>query len=418
MNFLKSSKYVIVLTIFLSLNFSKAQIANYINNGSFEQKYNCNFPYKIGQIKFWRSIDSSSITNGGSMFSTCSPLMNIPFDGARYQYPRTGNTYILCGYYCPPPNCAANFNRGYQRNRLKSNLIAGKTYCVKFYINVANPSSLGIGGIGAYFGDDNLDTITKCNIPLTYINPQVKMPLGSFVTDTLGWTLVTGTFVATGIEKHCLIGNFNSDVNTPTVVINPSSLPTIFCDVGIDDVSCIPTDLPAYAGADIWGIPSTTVYIGRQRDVGIDEACTWYNMSNTVTPIANAAGLTLTVALSTQTYLVKQDICGIIKYDTVVVFASGLGNAELQYFKDQVKVYPQPAKDKVTIELVANDIADNYTFVVLYNALGQAIRKEELEFTKNTIKQVDISDLPSGYYTLRLHTTKGYVINEVLVIGR
>jgi hypothetical protein len=414
--FLKGSKYILVLTTFLNLNFSKAQIANYIQNGGFEQTNNCLIPV-INSVKFWRSIDSSMSANVG-LYGSCFSTM--PQGTLTYQLTKNGNYHCISSFYCqsPFPACQPNASRGYLRNRLKSTLIAGKTYCVKFYVNISNPSTYGISSMGAYFGDNSLDTITQVTRPLTYLSPQIENPATNIITDTLGWSLITGTFVATGIEKHCVIGNFKSDVNTNKILINPTSLPTIFCDVLIDDVSCIPTDLPAYAGADIWGIPSATVYIGRQRDVGIDEACTWYNMSNTLTPIANAAGLTLTVALSTQTYMVKQDICGIIKYDTVIVHASALGNSELQYFKNQIKVYPQPANDKVSIELTANEIANNFTEFVIYSTLGQVIRREELEFTKSPIKQVDVTDLPNGYYTLSLHTTKGYVIKQSLVISK
>jgi hypothetical protein len=407
-------KYVLVLSALLFLKVGQAQIANYISNGGFEQTYNCLIPV-INTAKYWRSIDSSQ-SAGAVLFNNC--ISNIPYGYSGFQYPRNGNGYAGLGALCQPTQCPVNADRGYLRNRLKANLMPNKTYCVKLYVSVKNPSSYGISTISVFFGDNTLDTITQVTKPLTYITPQIENPVTNIITDTLGWSLITGTFVATGLEKHCVIGNFKSDANTVKTFINPTSLPTIFCDILIDDVSCIPTDLPAYAGADIWGIPSTTVYIGRQRDVGIDEACTWYNMSNTLTPIANAAGLTLTVALSTQTYMVKQDICGIIKYDTVVVYASALGNTELQYFKDQVKVYPQPAKELINLELSTNAIADNYTELIIYNTLGQVIRKEELEFTKNLVKQVDVTELPNGCYTIQLHTTKGYVINQSLLISR
>jgi hypothetical protein len=236
------------------------------------------------------------------------------------------------------------------------------------------------------------------------------------VTDTMGWTLITGTFVANGTEKHCVIGNFKSDANTNKILINPTNLPAIACDVLIDDVSCIPTDLPAYAGADLWAIPGQTVYIGRTQDVGIDEACTWYNLSNTLTPIANAAGMTLTVALSTQTYMVKQDICGIVKYDTVIVHASGLGNAELQYLTDNIKLYPQPASTLLNIETAVTE-AGLFSQVNIYNALGQMIREEELNLSNGT-QQLDISDLADGFYTLQFSTTKGYTLKKSLVVSR
>ncbi|MCA0431614.1 MAG: hypothetical protein LCH32_14040, partial [Bacteroidetes bacterium] len=299
----------------------KAQIANYISNGSFEEKYSCIPPFTTSIAKSWMSIDSNISISGG-YYSTCYGA--IPYPNGGFQIPRTGNALLLGTWYCSQSVCG-QITRNYPKNRLKATLINGKTYCVKFFINIQNQSPYGLDGFGAYFGDNTIDTITKCNIPLTYLTPQVQNPTGNIIIDTLNWLPITGTFVATGIEKYCVLGNFKSHAATNTASLNPLYLPQEWSDVLLDDVSCIPIDLPAFAGADIFGIPGNTVYIGRPQDVGIDEACLWYNLSNTTTPIANAAGITLTVAAITQTYMVKQDICGIIKYDTVVVYASAVG---------------------------------------------------------------------------------------------
>src|SRR5690606_33046643 len=113
---------------------------------------------------------------------------------------------------------------------------AGKTYCVKFYVNISNPSTYGIDGFGAYFGDNNIDTITYCNVPLTYLIPQVQNPQGNIISDTLNWIAITGTFVANGTEKYLLLGNFLSNANTDTLMINPTNLPLIWTEGSIDDV--------------------------------------------------------------------------------------------------------------------------------------------------------------------------------------
>ena len=265
----------------------------------------------------------------------------------------------------------------------------------------------GIANIGAYFGDNSLDTITQCNIPLTYLNPQVEG--STIVTDTLNWVPITGTFVATGIEKYCLLGNFKSHAATNTATLNPLYLPQEWSDVLIDDVSCIPIDLPAYAGPDVFGIPGNTVYIGRPQDVGIDEACTWYNITNTTTPIANAAGITITVGVSSQTYIVKQDICGNIKYDTVAVYASAVGMVSLSGVEDWgVNVYPNPAKDLLYVE-----VSHASTPLSVTNALGQLIIEEELVQNK---KEIDISKLPNGVYFLKVKNKNGIEINRKFII--
>jgi hypothetical protein len=404
-----NSRTIVVVLLFYSF-FLKAQIANYISNGSFEQITNCNFPNDFKKVKSWRSIDS--VSYGNIIYQNVCYTF-VPNGIFGYQWSRTGNAHVITSPLCVPPACGPN-NRGYARNRLKSTLIAGKTYCVKFYVNISDNSSYGIDAFGAYFGDNTLDTITKINIPLTYLTPQVQNPVGNIIIDTLGWTLITGTFIATGIEKHCVIGNFKSDAATNKVQINPINFPNVYSNFLVDDVSCIPTDLPAFAGADIWGIPSTTIYIGRPQDVGIDEACTWYNMSNTLTPIANAAGLTLTVALSTQTYMVKQDICGIIKFDTVVVFASALGNYEWEKLNESINVFPNPANDHLYLQ---SNLINGKVKLHWYDALGQLIREEELTFENSEVK-LNTSKLQGGIYFLNITTEQNYVVKRRFVIAR
>ena len=405
--FINKQKFML-LFICLQTSIITAQIANYISNGSFEDKYSCSGPsYLLNSIKYWRGIDS--INYGGAFLSQC--YGTIPLNGNTYQFPRTGQTCIISTQFNPANSTGG---RAYLRNRMKAKLISGKTYCVKYYVNISNSSPRGMNGFGIYFGDNTLDTITKCGVSLTYLNPQVINPLSNIISDTLNWIPITGTFVASGNEKFALIGNFLSDASVSTSPIYTSYYPQNWTDVLFDDVSCIPIDLPAYAGADIYSPPSTTVYIGRPQDVGIDEACTWYNLTNTTTAIANAAGITLTVT-TTQSYMVKQNICGIIKYDTVIVYASGVGIHELEMLNDKLKIYPNPANEVINIEfLVFNNEA--YKIEVI-NALGQIIKEEEITF-KNNVASINTKELPNGVYYLKLKAENSLTISKRFVITR
>ncbi|MFN7912949.1 MAG: T9SS type A sorting domain-containing protein [Bacteroidota bacterium] len=399
--------------LFLIVSISNGQtIANYIGNGSFEELYDCNLPVMFQKLKYWRTMDSASYGNC-LVASPC--FSNVPSTFFGFQTPKSGFNFALYDAICMP--CPMNNNRGYIRNRLKSKLIFGKTYCVKFYICIPEGSSASIDSHGVYFGDNTLDTITKFKIPLTYLNPQIQNPAGNIIGDTLNWVPITGTFVANGTEKFCVIGNFKSDAATnftmqvKNATHNIQYPPCGTCTTSvayIDDVSCIPIDLPAYAGPDVFGIPGNTVYIGRPQDVGIDEACTWYNITNTTTPIANAAGITVTVGVSSQTYIVKQDICGNIKYDTVAVYASAVGNKELQIADYKLQIYPNPAKDLLYVE-----VSHASTPLSVTNALGQLIIEEELVQNK---KEIDISKLPNGVYFLKVKNKNGIEINRKFII--
>jgi hypothetical protein len=403
--------------LLLIVSISNAQnIANYIGNGSFEDLYICNAPDMFQKLKYWRTMDSASYGNC-LVASTC--FSNMPQTYFGFQNARTGNNFAINQQLCYPMGCPANNSRGYIRNRLKYKLMFGKTYCVKFYICIPEGSSASIDSHGVYFGDNTLDTITKFKIPLTYLNPQIQNPAGNIIGDTLNWVPITGTFVANGTEKFCVIGNFKSDAATnftmqvKNATHNIQYPPCGTCTTSvayIDDVSCIPVDLPAYAGPDVFGIPGNTVYIGRPQDVGIDEACTWYNITNTTTPIANAAGITITVGVSSQTYIVKQDICGNIKYDTVAVYASAVGNKELQIADYKLQIYPNPAKDLLYVE-----VSHASTPLSVTNALGQLIIEEELIQNK---KEIDVSKLPNGIYFLKVKYKNGTELNKKFVIER
>jgi hypothetical protein len=399
------------MVLFFPLSFF-SQIANYVGNGSFEVTFSCSS--LISQAKYWNAVDS---VNGGFSPIISSCYGAVPLNNVHYQWPRTGNNYIRSGFFCQPPTCSPEVNRLYLRNRLRVKLQAGVNYCVKYYVNIDNTSTYGIDGFGAYFGDNTLDTIVKTTVPLTYLTPQVQNAAGNILIDTLNWTAVSGTFVANGTEKFLVIGNFKSDAATGKTFINPTYSPGIFCDVMIDDVSCIPLDLPAYAapGPDIWAIPGTTTYIGRPQDVGIDEACEWFKLPNTTSVIANVAGLTLTVAAGTETYMVKQDICGVIKYDTVVVHASNVGAEKFEVLSSEFKVYPQPANDKLTIE--CSVLGDEDITLRVFNHLGQLVREEEIVF-RNKRGDFNIVDLSEGIYTISALTQDNYLINKKLVISR
>lgn len=147
---------LITAALFLIAQSGAAQrIGNYISNGSFEDYYECTAPFTILKVKHWLSIDSSSLGGGG--LSVCNG--QVPKFGSSYQYPHSGESLIGSTFYYI---VSFSPHRTYSKNRLKATLQAGKTYCVRFYVNITNPSTYGIDGFGAYFGGNDIDTITKC----------------------------------------------------------------------------------------------------------------------------------------------------------------------------------------------------------------------------------------------------------------
>ena len=185
-----------ILFTFFSKDLLFAQIANFVTNGGFEDYISCTggSVMYINKARGWRTLDSLDCCGVG-YFNTCLP--NVPSDGTRYQWPYKGKGFGMASFYCTY-FCNPYPNRGYFRNRLKEKLIKDKIYCVKLFYNLSNVSNVGIDSFGAYFGEGSLDTITKGFGRITYLTPQVQNPANNFATDTLNWTLLSGTFKANG----------------------------------------------------------------------------------------------------------------------------------------------------------------------------------------------------------------------------
>lgn len=402
----------IIILVLSSKLFSQTPIANYISNGGFEVLIsNTITSGGFNLAKYWSATDT---TKSGYFFCSTTPsIANAPYISTGFQYPRNGYSFALSQFYCD--TCPGN-PRGYPRNRLKQMLQPSKVYCAKYHVVNTNNNRVAIDKYGMYFGDATLDTITKCLDPITYLNPQVENQSG-IITDTLNWIAVSGTFVATGSEKYCLLGNFRTNAATNTLLLQPA-FPFNSNDVYIDDVSVIEIDLPAYAGPDKWFIPGDSVYIGRESDVEIDESCIWYQMTSPTTSITidTIAGLYVK-PVSTTTYVVRQQLwCSGVKWDTVVVSLSGVGVAEMLALQNDIKLFPNPAADEIQIHYNL-DMDEPFSQISFYNRLGQLIYQENMTF-KNKKASMSIANLENGVYSLELKNAIGQTVKKRFVVAR
>lgn len=405
----KYCKFLVALCMLLSSSSIRAQvIGNYVGNGSFEQSDNCNST-NLSLVKYWSSIDSSCLP--GVYLSVCNGL--VPLFGLNSQYPRTGNAHMITTMYYPYVNTNLI---GYPKNRLKSKLLQGHTYCVRFYINICETSTYAIDGFGAYFGDETIDTIQLCQVPLTFLNPQVKNPLGNIITDTIGWTAITGTFTANGTEKFLLLGNFLANNVVSTQTLNPLNLPGKFTDVCIDDVSCIEVNLPAYAGRDTTIYLGDSAYIGREPDFALDSGCVWYRLPNT-TAIDTISGMWVKPnAIGSYTYVVRQELeCSSLKWDTVIVTVReyDVGIRENTLRNWQIEISPNPADDKLTIK---SGEAKLELSISIFDITGREVFSKQVT-TENFSVTLGL-DLPNGVYLARINNTRGKTMTKKLLISK
>ncbi|MBV5337804.1 MAG: T9SS type A sorting domain-containing protein, partial [Deltaproteobacteria bacterium] len=83
-----------------------------------------------------------------------------------------------------------------------------------------------------------------------------------------------------------------------------------------------------------------------------------------------------------------------------------VGTAEMASDQTQMKIFPNPVKDIVHIELSDNE---EITQIDLLNTGGQQIK------TVNGQKSISMKDLPEGSYILRVQSSHGIRTKKILV---
>lgn len=181
---------------------------NLVPNPSFESFVNCpTSPTGLSQLF---EATSWTVPTGGSSdyYNTCASVasgVGIPGNFLGNESPRTGFGYA--GFILRP----INIYREYLEVPLVSPLSA-KTYNVSFFVSLSDESQHAIDQLGAYFSNGSVGPISTA--PVLPFIPQVVNPTGNYLTSKNGWTLISGTYTATGGETHLVIGNFSDNAAT------------------------------------------------------------------------------------------------------------------------------------------------------------------------------------------------------------
>ena len=221
-------KYIFTISFSLCCFFTKAQ-TNLVPNPSFEDTLNCSTNFgQVGAAFPWFNATNCT-PDYYSDYSSCGfPSLSNPVG---YQLPATGVAYS--GIYL-----WAGSTREYISVKLDSVLQSGKKYKVNFSVSPANDFMYATDKISAYLSVDTFGFFGGACTQLSLL-PQINNSLG-IIADTLNWTVVTGNFIATGGEVFLTIGNFNSNSNTNTSIINSGGIGGAY--YYIDDVSIVRCD--------------------------------------------------------------------------------------------------------------------------------------------------------------------------------
>ncbi len=215
-------KYLVVLILSFTQFIFNAQ--NLVPNPSFEEYYNC--PLSVGGlgvnggepwIKYWYSMQW---TPDYMHYCVGDPeASNYPTSNAwGSQEPYDGEGYISVISHDQTIGA-----REYIAIELIEPLEIGETYEVSFSVSdadggeleyfdcVTNNMGLRFLKNPAYYWNNESD-----NNPLSPMN-EADVNENDLITDSLGWTLIAGTFQANDSYTHIAIGNFFDDEHTTIV---------------------------------------------------------------------------------------------------------------------------------------------------------------------------------------------------------
>lgn len=213
----KIFKYFFLL-FFITLCCETKGQTNLVYNGDFELYSSCpaeysnpsQANYEISKCTGWNAPTIGT----SDYFNVCSNLLlpfgynvGIPKNNFGYQNAYNGNGYSGL-FALEDANILPCQYREYIQTKLTQPLVAGKNYGLEYYVSLANYQA-AVNSISALFTQNKLSANDNCFI---VSNPQIKYT-GGAITDTLGWTKISGSFTAIGGEEYLTIGFFEDTLN-------------------------------------------------------------------------------------------------------------------------------------------------------------------------------------------------------------
>ncbi len=192
--------------LFCSVFVGNTQV-NLVPNGSFEVYTDCpNGPGSIGSDQLEKCFPwfkpNAATTDVFNACANTDPLnynfIGVPKNWMGWQEAFDGDGYVgLCSFI---PN---DHGAEYASVRLNEKLKPCGLYQVRFWVSLADYSSLAINSIGARFDREPLTSVAYLVFEL-----PAHIPSPTFVTDTTNWVLISGMYEAEGEEEYLTIGRF------------------------------------------------------------------------------------------------------------------------------------------------------------------------------------------------------------------
>jgi len=240
----------IVVLICWAATLPVAQSQNLAPNPGFEETDTCTFGIGASAIHDWYSAYLTFDHLQG-----CQPYgaaNGLPMNTFTYQHPFEGNSCV--GIFTYHKNGSSE-QREWIMVPLLEPMVQGQTYYCSFRANAA------FGGNAEYptiwLANSNVGMLFTTYDRHWYAGDPYPAPLNQahvlypqVLADTVGWTLVSGSFVADSAYQYLMIGNFFSNSLTDTLHLGPQGDPWFWFPRAytLIDAVCVS---PSPAGCDL-----------------------------------------------------------------------------------------------------------------------------------------------------------------------
>ncbi len=223
----------ILLILFCMALFQYNYAQNLVPNPGFEEYYDCPDdaaqiygPYNPGgsvTVEHWQNPTPKS----PDYFNACADNTNVdvPYNLWGYHPAHNGNAYAALMPFSY--SGTGGSRQEYIQVLLTKPLVAGLTYTISCYVKMyVEKAFTPSGGSGCYAVKELQASLTntRATCPDAIIESDMPVSLkrqdGNFITDSLDWVRIAGTYRAAGGEKWLTIGVFNTH-NPVAALVNP-----------------------------------------------------------------------------------------------------------------------------------------------------------------------------------------------------
>lgn len=190
---------------------------NLVPNGSFEEfEVDCGFPntyYEYHELAYWTRPECAAEP---VVFHRCDGA--VPSNEYGFQETHSGDATIYI--WTLRMNSSGGFPDGnpqfYPSVNLTEPLAAGQQYCLRLWINLADSSNYRTGALHAFLW---YGTPSVCNYNDTMWDTYAAVTFDISQVDTAEWTMLEGSFTASGSESNLTLGAFQFDEEIDSVLI-------------------------------------------------------------------------------------------------------------------------------------------------------------------------------------------------------